>query len=96
MTPVHGNVLIARPLWPVLGRVGNLLSRRGYSVETAGSWSALLAEPGRRAGLAAVLLGEYGSVAEFILKHGYGPGGKNDRQSHADWRANGGKYLEET
>jgi len=33
-------------------------------VETAGSWSALLAEPGRRAGLAAVLLGEYGSVAE--------------------------------
>jgi len=33
-------------------------------VETAGSWSALLAEPGGRAGLAAVLLGEYGSVAE--------------------------------
>jgi diguanylate cyclase (GGDEF)-like protein len=33
-------------------------------VETAGSWSALLAEPGRRAELAAVLLGEYGSVAE--------------------------------
>jgi len=64
MTPVHGTVLIARPLWPVLGRVGSLLSRRGYSVETAGSWSALLAEPGRRAGLAAVLLGEYGSVAE--------------------------------
>ncbi|HEY6096587.1 MAG TPA: diguanylate cyclase, partial [Candidatus Deferrimicrobium sp.] len=43
---------------------GNLLSRRGYSVETAGSWSALLAEPGRRPGLAAVLLGEYGSVVE--------------------------------
>ena len=64
MTPVHGTILVARPLWPVLGRVGNLLSRRGYSVETAGSWSALLAEPGRRAGLAAVLLGEYGSVAE--------------------------------
>ena len=64
MTPVHGTVLIARPLWPVLGRVGSLLSRRGYSVETAGSWSALLAEPGRREGLAAVLLGEYGSVAE--------------------------------
>ena len=64
MTPVHGTILVARPLWPVLGRVGILLSRRGYSVETAGSWSALLAEPGRRAGLAAVLLGEYGSVAE--------------------------------
>jgi diguanylate cyclase (GGDEF)-like protein len=40
------------------------LSGRGYAVETAGSWSALLAEPGRRAGLAAVLLGEYGSVSE--------------------------------
>ena len=66
MTPLHGTVLVARPLWPVLGRVGNLLSSRGYSVETAGSWSALLAEPGRRAGLAAVLLGEYGSVAEEV------------------------------
>lgn len=64
MTPLHGNVLVARPLWPVLRRVGNLLSGRGYAVETAGSWSALLAEPGRRAGLAAVLLGEYGSVSE--------------------------------
>ncbi len=64
MTPVHGTILVARPLWPVLGRVGILLSRRGYAVETAGSWRALLAEPGRRAGLAAVLLGEYGSVAE--------------------------------
>ena len=64
MTPVHGTVLVARPLWPVLGRVGNLLTRRGYTVETAGSWSALLAEPGRREGLAAVLLGEYGSVGE--------------------------------
>ena len=79
MTPAHGTILVARPLWPVLGRVGDLLSRRGYSVETAGSWSALLAEPGRRAGLAAVLLGEYGSVAEEegILRRfrdGGGPG----------------------
>ena len=64
MTAVHGTVLVARPLWPVLGRVGNLLSRRDYSVVTAGSWSALLEEPGSRAGLAAVLLGEYGCVAE--------------------------------
>jgi diguanylate cyclase (GGDEF)-like protein len=64
MTPVHGTILVARPLWPVLGRVGNLLSRRGYSVETARSWNALLAEPGRRAELSAVLLGEYGSVVE--------------------------------
>jgi len=79
MTPVHGTILVARPLWPVLGRIGNLLSRRGYSVEKAGSWSALLAEPGRRAELAAVLLGEYGSVVEEegILRRfrdGGGPG----------------------
>ena len=40
------------------------MSRRGYSVETTGSWSALLAEPGRRERLAAVLLGEYGNAAE--------------------------------
>jgi len=33
-------------------------------VETAGSWSALLEEPGRRPGLAAVLLGEYGCAVE--------------------------------
>ena len=64
MTPVHGTILVARPLWPVLGRVGTLLSRRGYTVETAGSWSALLAEAGGRAELAAVLLGEYGNVVE--------------------------------
>ena len=64
MTPVPGTVLVARPLWPVLGRVGKLLALRGYTVETAGSWSALLAEPGSRAGLAAVLLGEYGRLAE--------------------------------
>jgi diguanylate cyclase (GGDEF)-like protein len=64
MTPVHGSILVARPLWPVLRRIGELLSRRGYSVETTGSWSALLAEPGRRERLAAVLLGEYGSAAE--------------------------------
>ena len=74
-----GLILVARPLWPVLGRAGDLLSRRGYSVEKAGSWSAILAEPGRRAGLAAVLLGEYGGVAEEegILRRfrdGAGPG----------------------
>jgi diguanylate cyclase (GGDEF)-like protein len=66
MTPVHGTVLVARPLWPVLGRVADLLSRRGCSVETAGTWDALLDAPGRQAGLAGVLLGEYGSVSEEV------------------------------
>jgi diguanylate cyclase (GGDEF)-like protein len=76
---MHGTVLVARPLWPVLGRIGELLSRRGYSVETTGSWGALLSEPGRRTGLAAILLGEYGRAAEEeeILRQfreGAGPG----------------------
>jgi len=61
---MHGLILVARPLWPVLRRIGDLLSRRGYTVEEAGSWSALLAGPGRRADLAGVLLGEYGNFAE--------------------------------
>lgn len=55
------------------------MSRRGYTVETAATWSALFAEQGRRSELAAVLLGEYGSVAEEeeILRrfrNGVGPG----------------------
>ena len=59
--------------------MGDLFSGRGYSVETVDSWSALLADPGRREGLAAVLLGEYGNVAEEegILRRfreGVGPG----------------------
>lgn len=64
MTPMHGTILVARPLWPVLRRVGDLLSRRGYTVETAATWSGLLDGPGTGEGLAAVLLGEYGAVAE--------------------------------
>jgi len=64
MTPVHETILVARPLWPALRRVGDLLSRRGYTVETAATWGALLDVPGRGQGLAAVLLGEYGAVAE--------------------------------
>lgn len=44
--------------------MGDLLSRRGYTVETASTWRALLEGPGTGEDLAAVLLGEYGSVAE--------------------------------
>ena len=64
MTPMHGSILVARPLWPALRRVGDLLSRRGYAVETAATWSPLLELPGRGEELAAVLLGEYGAVSE--------------------------------
>lgn len=37
----------------------------------------------------AVILVEYGGVPEFLHKHGYAPGGKNPRQSLAEWRDRG-------
>ncbi|GAB4227761.1 MAG: hypothetical protein OHK0028_00820 [Deltaproteobacteria bacterium] len=40
------------------------MSRRGYKVETAPAWNALLEGPGSSEDLAAVFLGEYGAVAE--------------------------------
>jgi diguanylate cyclase (GGDEF)-like protein len=61
---MSGLILVARPLWPVLRRVGELLSRRGYTVRTTATWSGLLEDPGTGEGFAAVLLGEYGAVAE--------------------------------
>jgi diguanylate cyclase (GGDEF)-like protein len=61
---MSGLILVARPLWPVLRRVGDLLSRRGYTVETTATWSGLLDGPGTAEGLAAVLLGEYGAIDE--------------------------------
>ena len=64
MPPVNGTILVARPLWPALRRVGDLLSRRGYTVEKTATWSALLGVQGRNEGLSAVLLGEYGDVVE--------------------------------
>jgi len=74
---VHGNHSRRRPLWPVLGRVGNLLSRRGL---LGGDGRFLERAPrgtGKAEGLAAVLLGEYGSVAEEegILRRFRGGGG---------------------
>jgi diguanylate cyclase (GGDEF)-like protein len=61
---MSGLILVARPLWPVLRRVGDLLSSRGYTVRTAATWTGLLDGPGTGDGPAAVLLGEYGAVAE--------------------------------
>lgn len=34
----------------------------------------------------AVILVEYGSVPEFLAKHGYAPGGKNPSALLEDWR----------
>jgi len=61
---VTRRILVARPVWPVLRRVGDLLARRGYAVETAPSWNALFEGPGSSEELAAVFLGEYGEIGE--------------------------------
>ena len=57
-------VLVARPVWPVLRRVGEELSAAGYAVEYAGAWDALLSDRVAPKLLAAVLLGEYGAGTE--------------------------------
>jgi diguanylate cyclase (GGDEF)-like protein len=61
---VSRSVLIARPVWPVVRRLGEVLSAGGYAVEYVGTWDALLSEERRPALLAAVILGEYGASAE--------------------------------
>lgn len=42
---------------------------------------------------AAVVKVEYENVPEFLVKHGYGPGGKNAREALDNFRKNGGHYL---
>ena len=39
----------------------------------------------------AVISVEYGGVPEFLVEHGYGPGGKNARREVDRWRAEGGE-----
>ncbi len=39
----------------------------------------------------AVISVEYGGVPEFLVQHGYGPGGKSAKHEGARWRAEGGE-----
>ena len=39
----------------------------------------------------AVILTNYGGVPEFLIAHGFGPGGKNARQELEQWRLGGGR-----
>jgi hypothetical protein len=39
----------------------------------------------------AVIVLKYGSVPEFLVEHGYGPGGRNARVEYDDWRKRGGR-----
>ena len=58
------NVLVARPLWPVLRRLGEELSAGGYEVGYEGSWGSLLSSRIACGDLAAAVLGEYGNLGE--------------------------------
>jgi hypothetical protein len=40
---------------------------------------------------AAVINLKYNSVAEFLLDHGFGPGGRSARAELDEWRARGGR-----
>lgn len=42
---------------------------------------------------AAVVKVEYESVPMFLVRHGYGPGGKNAAHELDEFRRRGGKYL---
>ena len=39
----------------------------------------------------AVINLKYGSVAEFMVAHDFGPSGRNPRSEMDDWRRNGGR-----
>ncbi|MBI5905895.1 MAG: GGDEF domain-containing protein [Deltaproteobacteria bacterium] len=58
------SVLIARPVWPVLSRLGEELRTRGFPVVFSSSWGVLLESRFAGDEFAAVLLGEYGAVTE--------------------------------
>ena len=64
------SVLIARPVWPVLQRLGQELSARGYLVEHSGTWDALLSHPSTLGDRVAAFLGEFGDAdrEEEILR----------------------------
>jgi len=44
-----------------------------------------------KVGESAVVLVEFGSVAQFLAAHGYGPDGKNARIALEEWRAKGNR-----
>ena len=39
----------------------------------------------------AVIKLRYGSVAELLVEHGFGPGGRNTRTEMEEWRKSGGR-----
>ncbi len=60
------DVIIARPLWPVLRLAGRFLANDGYRVEETPSWSALLDSGLSCSRLSGILLGEHGNTMEEL------------------------------
>ena len=59
----------------------------------ATSFGAFFASGHDKVGESAVVKVIYGSVPEFMLKHGFGPDGRNARKELDDYRKRGGDYL---
>lgn len=60
------DVIIARPLWPVLRLAARFLADDGYRVEETPSWSALLGSGLSCSRLSGILLGEHGNTTEEL------------------------------
>ncbi len=59
----------------------------GNAANPGSFWS-----PGHdKRGESAVIAIEYDGVAEFLVKHGFGPGGRNANMEMDAWRKRGGK-----
>jgi len=61
-----GDVIIARPLWPVLRLAGRVLADDGYRIEETSSWSSILDSGLSCSRLSGVLLGEHGNTMEEL------------------------------
>ena len=89
--------------WTRLGRVRELdlpRDRAGRLIPTGECWCGCeeVTTPGNyfssghdKFAEAAVINLEYGSVAELLIRHGFGPGGRNARAELTEWRAGGGR-----
>jgi hypothetical protein len=60
---------------------------------TAASRGAFFAPGHDKRAEAAIVKVEYGSVPDLLVKHGYGPGGKNAHEALMNYQKAGGDYL---
>jgi hypothetical protein len=74
--------------------------RQGRLLPTGECWCGCGADTGQgyffmpghdKRAESAVILVEYGGVAEFLFRHGFGPDGRNAQDELKRWRENGGQ-----